>query len=109
MAGSRGEEAVSPASGHFTARPPQASRKTYPRPLSFEVGTGSLAILRTAGLDAGAVAPAFCGEPGPPHSVVFPEVHSEALCLKPQGPSAQRLYEETDLLEPEVPLCALST
>jgi len=42
-----------PASGCATARTPEASRKTYPRHPSYDAGTGSLAILRTAGLDAG--------------------------------------------------------
>jgi len=62
-------EAGLPGSGCATARPPQASRKAYPRHPSYDWGTGSLAILRTTGLDAGASALAFCGRLRLPHIV----------------------------------------
>lgn len=87
VADGRGEGGGITCLGCGTARPPQASRKTDPRPPSFQEGTGSLAILRTVGLDARAMARAFCGGLGPPHSVVFSEVHSEVMYLKPQGSS----------------------
>jgi hypothetical protein len=77
-----------PASGCGTARPPQASRKTYPRHPSKMIGTGSLAILRTAGLAARATARAFCGKLGSSHSVVFPGVRSESSLIDPLSSSA---------------------
>ena len=102
-----------PASGWGLPDTPEASRKTDPRHPSCDRGTGSLAILRTAGLDAGARPRHSAGGFTLPHIVALivigspdnptddrPAAHPGEL----QGPLARIVK----LLEAEAPMGLLT-